>query len=169
VCFGLGGAKEGTLASMVGGSKNDVKKATPVLECYSRAVHHLGKLGCGEIGKTVNNMLHWVHSLSNQEALLLGKCYGIDAQKMRETLLQTPGRNGTLEEWDGTRFTWHEKDMDIAMDLAQARDLPMPLFGQVDQLIKFSHWHQVKELLYSKKISFLGRLLKAAPPGKSTR
>ena len=169
VCFGLGGAKEGTLASMVGGSKNDVKKATPVLECYSRAVHHLGELGCGEIGKTVNNMLHWVHSLSNQEALLLGKCYGIDAQKMRETLLQTPGRNGTLEEWDGTRFTWHEKDMDIAMDLAQARDLPMPLFGQVDQLIKFSHWNQVKELLYSKKISFLGRLLKAAPPGKSTR
>ena len=56
VCFGLGGAKEGTLASMVGGSKNDVKKATPVLECYSRAVHHLGELGCGEIGKTVNNM-----------------------------------------------------------------------------------------------------------------
>ena len=88
---------------------------------------------------------------------------------MRETLLQAPGRNGTLEEWDGTRFTWHEKDMDIAMDLAQARDLPMPLFGQVDQFIKFFHWHQVKELLYSKNISFLGRLLKAAPLGKSTR
>ena len=95
MCFGLGGAKEGTLASMVGGSKNDVKKATPVLECYSRAVHHLGELGCGEIGKTVNNMLHWVHSLLNQEALLLGKCYGIDTQKMRGTLLQAPGRNGT--------------------------------------------------------------------------
>lgn len=169
VCFGLGGAKNGTLASMVGGSKTDVKKATPVLECYSRAVHHLGDLGCGEIGKTVNNMLHWVHSLANQEVLLLAKCYGIDTQKMRETLLQAPGRNGTLEEWDGTRFTWHEKDMDIAMDLAQARDLPLPLFGQVDQLIKLSHWDQIKELLYSKTISFLGRKLKAAPPGKNTR
>ena len=99
----------------------------------------------------------------------LAKCYGIDPQKMRETLLQAPGRNGTLEEWDGTRFTWHEKDMDIAMDLAQARDLPLPLFGQVDQLIKFSHWHQIRELLYRKTISFLGRKLKAAPPGKSTR
>ncbi len=169
VCFGLGGARDGTLASMVGGTKADVKKATPVLECYSRAVHHLGPLGCGEIGKTVNNMLHWVHSLSNQEALLLGKSYGIDPQKLRETLLQSPGRNGTLEEWDGTRFTWHEKDMDIAMDLAQERELPMPLFGQVDQLIKFSHWQQIQDLLYTKKIEFLGRKLKGAPPGKTTR
>ena len=169
VCFGLGGARDGTLASMVGGTKADVKKATPVLECYSRAVHHLGPLGCGEIGKTVNNMLHWVHSLSNQEALLLGKSYGIDPQKLRETLLQSPGRNGTLEEWDGTRFTWHEKDMDIAMDLAQERELPMPLFGQVDQLIKFSHWQQIQDLLYTKKIEFLGRKLKGAPPGKNTR
>ncbi len=169
VCFGLSGARDGTLASMVGGTAADVKKATPVLECYSRAVHHLGPHGCGEIGKTVNNMLHWAHSLANQEVLLLGKCYGIDAQKMRETLLQAPGRNGTLEEWDGTRFTWHEKDMDIAMDLAQARDLPLPLFGQVDQLIKLSHWNDVKELLYGKTIKFLGRTLKAAPPGKATR
>ena len=169
VCFGLGGARDGTLASMVGGAAADVKKATPALECYSRAVHHLGPLGCGEIGKTVNNMLHWVHSLANEEVLLLAKCYGIDPQKMRETLLQAPGRNGTLEEWDGTRFTWHEKDMDIAMDLAQARDLPLPLFGQVDQLIKLSHWDNVKALLYSKTIKFLGRTLKAAPPGKATR
>lgn len=169
VCFGLGGARDGTLASMVGGSKADVKKASPAIECYSRAVHHLGPLGCGEIGKTVNNMLHWVHSLTNQEALLLAKSYGIDPQKMRETLLQAPGRNGTLEEWDGTRFTWHEKDMDIAMDLAQARDLPMPMFGQVDQMIKFSHWHQIRDLLYSDKIEYLGRELKAAPPGKPTR
>jgi len=169
VCFGLGGARDGTLASMVGGAKADVKKATPVLECYSRAVHHLGALGCGEIGKTINNMLHWVHSLANQEALLLGKCYGIDAQALRETLLECPAKNGTLERWDGTRFTWHEKDMDIAMDLAQSRDLPIPLFGQVDQLIKFSHWDDVQELLHTKKISYLGRTLKAAPPGRKTR
>jgi hypothetical protein len=45
----------------------------------------------------------------------------------------------------------------------------MPLFGQVDQLIKFSHWDHVRELLYTDKIAFLGRTLKAAPPGKPTR
>ena len=55
------------------------------------------------------------------------------------------------------------------MDLAQHRDLPMPLFGQLDQLIRFSHWHDVRDLLYTKKIEFLGRTLKAAPLGKATR
>ncbi len=169
VCYGLDGAKNGTLASTVGGTRKDVEKARPVLECYSRAVHHLGALGCGEIGKTLNNMLHWVHSIANQEVLLLGKVYGIDAQKMRETLMECPGKNGTLERWDGTRFTWQEKDLDIGMDLAQQRNLPMPLFGQVDQLIKFSHYKQVQDLLYTRKINYLGRDLKSAPPGKTTR
>lgn len=114
VCFGLDGARDGKLASTVGGSKKDVEKARPVLECYSRAVHHLGELGAGEIGKTINNMLHWAHCIANYEAILLGKVYGIDGQKLRETLLQCPGTNGTLERWDETRFTWQEKDMDIA-------------------------------------------------------
>lgn len=168
VCYGLDGAQEGTLVSTVGGDKKDFNKAKPVLECYSRAAFHLGDLGCGELGKTINNMLHWAHSLANQEVLLLGKVYGIDAQKMREMLLQMPGTNGTLDRWDGTRFTWQEKDLDIAMDLAQKRRLPMPLFGAVDQLIKLSHHSQVSDLLYSKKIEYLGRQLKAAPPGKET-
>jgi 3-hydroxyisobutyrate dehydrogenase len=65
VCFGLVGARDGTLASLVGGSKKDVKKARPVLECFSRAVHHFGELGAGEIGKTVNNMIHWAHCIAN--------------------------------------------------------------------------------------------------------
>ena len=29
--------------------------------------------------------------------------------------------------------------MDIALDLAQKRKLPLPLFGQVDQMIKWFH------------------------------
>ena len=166
VCYGLDGAEEGTLVSTVGGEKKDFDKAKPVMECYSRAVFHVGALGCGELGKTINNMLHWVHSIANQEVLLLGKVYGIDPQKMREMILQMPGTNGTLARWDGTRFTWQEKDLDIALDLAQKRKLPLPLFGAVDQLIKLSHHKDVSDLLYTKKISYLGRDLKAAPPGE---
>ena len=83
VAFGLSGARDGTLASLVGGAKKDVEKARPVLACYSRAVHHLGDLGSGEIGKTINNMLHWAHCIANYEAILLGKVYGIDGQKLR--------------------------------------------------------------------------------------
>ena len=157
VCYGLDGARDGTLMSTVGGAKKDYNKARPVLECYSRAAPHLGELGAGEIGKTCNNMLHWAHSIANYEVILLAKAYGIDGQKMRETLLKCPGNNGTLERWDETKFTWQEKDMDIALDLAQKRRVMMPLFGQVDQLIKLFHADDVAELLYKKKSHYLGK------------
>lgn len=163
VCFGLGGARDGTLASLVGGAAQDVEKARPVLECYSRAVHHLGELGAGEIGKTLNNMLHWAHCIANYEAILLGKVYGLDAQKLRETLLQCPATNGTLQRWDGTKFTWQEKDMDIALELAQKRKLPLPLFGQVDQLIKWFHADDVAALLYKKEAPYMGRTYSGKP------
>ena len=167
VCFGLGGARDGTLASLVGGAKKDVEKARPVLECYSRAVHHLGETGSGEIGKTLNNMLHWAHCIANYEAILLGKVYGINAEKLRETLLQCPGTNGTLERWDGTKFTWQEKDMDIALDLAQKRKLPLPLFGQVDQMIKWFHADDVAALLYKKEAPYMGKKYSGRPIAKS--
>lgn len=166
VCFGLEGARDGTLASLVGGAKKDVKKARPVIACYSRAVHHLGELGAGEIGKTINNMLHWAHSIANYEAILLGKVYGLNGQKLRETMVQCPGNNGTLERWDGTRFTWQEKDMDIALDLAQARQLPLPLFGQVDQMIKWFHADHVHALLYEKSAPYMGRTYTGKPISK---
>lgn len=157
VCYGLDGARDGKLMSTCGGAKKDYDKARPVIECYSRAAPLLGELGAGEIGKTCNNMLHWAHSIANYEVLLLAKTYGIDAQKMRETLMLCPGNNGTLERWDETRFTWQEKDMDIALDLAQQRKVLMPLFGQVDQLIKLFHADDVAELLYDKtKAHYLG-------------
>lgn len=163
VAFGLDGARDGTLASCVGGEKKSVEKARPVLECYSRAVHHLGDLGSGELGKTMNNMLHWAHAIANYEAILLGKVYGLDAQKVRAMLCQMPGTNGTLVRWEETRFTWQGKDMDIGMDLAQKRDLPLPFFGVVDQMIKWFHADDVKALLNKKKAPYMGKTYEGKP------
>jgi len=157
VCFGLSGAEEGTLASLCGGSAADIDDARPVLDCYSRAVHHIGPLGCGQIAKTVNNMLHWAHCVANFEALLIAKRFGIDAQMLREVLLQCPARNGTLENWDATRFTWPVKDMDIALALAREGELTLPLFGQVDHLVQTLTPDAVKGLLYGEAAPYLGR------------
>jgi hypothetical protein len=40
--------------------------------------------------------------------------------------------------------------MDIALDLAQKRKLPLPFFGQVDQMIKWFRADDVAALLYKK-------------------
>jgi 3-hydroxyisobutyrate dehydrogenase len=156
VCFGLSGAKEGELVSLCGGSEADVERARPVLMAYSRAVYHVGPLGAGQLAKGCNNMLHWAACVANFEVLLLAKRFGVDAQRMREILLDCPGRNGTLAHWDDTRFTWPEKDMDIALDLAQTGGLRLPLFGQVDQLVKLLSPDQVKGLLYGDETTYLG-------------
>lgn len=156
VCFGLSGAKEGTLVSLCGGETTDVAAARDVLLAYSRQVYHVGKLGAGQLAKTVNNLLHWSACVANFEALLLAKRFGLDAQALREILLDCPADNGTLRHWDTTRFTWPAKDMDAALDLAQAGGLSLPHFGQVDQLIKLLTPDHVKALLYGDAVSYLG-------------
>ena len=156
VVFGLQGAKDGELVSLCGGSADDVAFVEPVLMGYSRAIHHVGPVGAGQLAKTCNNMMHWVACVANYEVLLLAKRFGVDAQRMREILLDCPAHNVTLKRWDSTRFTWHEKDMDVALDLAQDGGVPLPLFGQVDQLVKRLGPEQVKELLYGPEAEYLG-------------
>jgi 3-hydroxyisobutyrate dehydrogenase len=164
VVYGRLGAKEGNLVSLCGGAAEDIARIEPVLKCYSRAIHHVGPVGAGQLAKTCNNMMHWAACVTNYETLLLAKRYGVDAQRMREILLDCPAHNTTLKRWDTTRFTWHEKDMDIALDLAQSAGLALPLYGQVDQLVKRLGPDRVKELLYGAEAEYLGMKVTPLPP-----
>lgn len=164
VVFGAAGAREGTLLSLCGGDEEDIEAVRPVLMCYSRDVVRVGPVGAGQVAKACNNLLHWVHCVANYETLLLAKRYGLDAQRMREVLLDCPGTNGTLRRWDTTRFTWQEKDMDVTMDMAQRLGLVLPLAGQVDQIIKLLKADDVKALLYGQETSYLGQPVRPLAP-----
>ncbi len=156
VAYGLQGARKGELITLCGGTEADVARVAPLLASWSRSVEHLGPVGAGQLGKTCNNMLHWAACVANYETLALARACGLDAQAMRETLLKCPGRNTTLERWDTSRFTWHEKDMDVALDLAQEAGLPLPLFGLVDQLVKRLGPEDVRALLHGGDAAYLG-------------
>jgi 3-hydroxyisobutyrate dehydrogenase-like beta-hydroxyacid dehydrogenase len=157
VVFGALGAQEGNLLSLCGGEAADVDRARPVLLSYSRGVEHVGPLGAGQLAKTCNNLLHWIHSVANFETLAIAKRFGADPQRMREVLLNCPAENGTLRRWDSTKFTWQEKDMDFVIALAQDGGLVLPLTGQVDQLIKTMKADDVAALLYERQCTYLGR------------
>jgi 3-hydroxyisobutyrate dehydrogenase-like beta-hydroxyacid dehydrogenase len=165
VVFGAAGARDGKLLSLCGGDAADVQRARPVMLSYSRDAEHVGPLGAGQLAKTCNNLLHWIHCVANFETLAIAKRYGIDAQRMREVLMKCPGDNGTLRRWDSTRFTWQEKDMDFVIELAQKGDLVLPLSGHVDQLIKTLSATDVASLLYEPECTYLGR--RVAPLAKS--
>ena len=164
VVYGASGAREGTLLSLVGGAEEDVERARPALMAYSRNVLRVGPVGAGQLAKACNNLLHWVHCVSNYETLLIAKRFGIDAQRMREVLLECPAFNLTLKRWDTTKFTWQEKDMDVTMDLAQDAGLVLPLAGQTDQLVKLLSAADVKALLYGEECEYLGRTIVPLSP-----
>src|SRR6185437_14915362 len=83
VVFGAKGAQEGNLLSLCGGEAGDVERARPVMMAYSRGVEHVGPLGAGQLAKTCNNLLHWIHCVANFETLAIAKRYGVDAPNAR--------------------------------------------------------------------------------------
>ncbi len=165
VVYGSAGAKAGNLLTLAGGDEADIATARPALMAYSRDVVRIGALGHGQIAKTANNMLHWAHCVGNYEAILLAKAYGLDAQRLREVLLICPATNGTLETWDDTFLTWQEHDMDVVMDLAQSARVTLPLFGQIDQLVKLITHQDIQDLLYGDKASYLGKTVATGAAG----
>lgn len=157
IVFGLRGAEEGNLGSLCGGDAAHVERARPVLAAYSRFVEHVGGIGAGQLAKACNNMLHWAFCVANYEVLALSKRFGVPPSRMRDILLQCPSRNGTLERWDSTNLTWHEKDLDVALDMAQTGKLSLPLFGQVDQLVKNLDRDRFQALMGGKDVDYLGQ------------
>src|SRR5205085_7639324 len=102
------------------------------IAAFSRQVLHVGALGAGQITKTINNMLLWACMVANYESLSFAKQLGVDVTKLIEALGHGSGANWSLSRWGKSTGKWAEKDMDVALDLAQGAKVAMPLAGLVD-------------------------------------
>lgn len=100
VSGGTGAATAGTLTFMVGGEKAPFEKAKPVLEKMGKKVFHAGPSGCGQVAKVCNNMLLAIHMIGTCEALAMGKNLGLDPKILSEIMLQSSGRNWSLEVYN---------------------------------------------------------------------
>jgi 3-hydroxyisobutyrate dehydrogenase-like beta-hydroxyacid dehydrogenase len=147
VVLGQEAANNGTVTSYVGGEGRWIERARPVLACYSAQVLHLGPIGSGQIAKTINNMLLWACISANFEALTLAKQLGVDISRLITALGHGSGANWSLSRWGKSTGKWAEKDMDVALDLAQHAHVPTPLAGLVDQLMKGINQEKMKALL----------------------
>ena len=68
---GVGLAKKGMLAFLVGGSGENYSRAKPLLECMGKNVIHCGDNGNGQAAKICNNMLLGISMIGTSEALQL--------------------------------------------------------------------------------------------------
>ena len=147
VVLGQQAADEGRLTIYVGGEDEFVARARPALSAFGKQVIHVGGVGAGQIAKTLNNMLLWACMSANMEVLTLAKTLGVDVPRMIDALGQGSGANWSLARWGRGTGKWAEKDMDVALDLAQIAKVPVPLAALVDQLMKTINPERMKALL----------------------
>jgi 3-hydroxyisobutyrate dehydrogenase len=136
ICRGRFAADDGTLLALVGGKPDAVERGRPIYRCFCSDYAHLGEVGHGQVGKTMNNLLLWINAVGLIEAGRLAETTGIDLVKLRAALLISSGASDALKEWDGVSFTWALKDMQIVADLADKAGLSLPITGAIKELVK---------------------------------
>jgi 3-hydroxyisobutyrate dehydrogenase-like beta-hydroxyacid dehydrogenase len=147
VVLGQPAADAGTLTVFCGGKADAFEKAKPVLSAFGTNVMHVGASGLGQLTKTANNMLLWACMAANYEVLSLARKLGADVPKLVAALQHSSGANWSLEKWGQSTGKWAEKDMDVALELAQDAKMAVPLSALVDQLMKGMNQEKMKSLL----------------------
>jgi 3-hydroxyisobutyrate dehydrogenase len=116
-------------------------------------IFHAGEHGAGQVAKICNNMLLSVLMSGTAEALQLGIDNGLDPKVLSEIMLQSSGRNWTLELYNpcpdvmpnvpssndyqgGFMVDLMNKDLRLAMQCAADSQSAVPMGAQAQNLYK---------------------------------
>jgi len=89
-------AATGTLTLMVGGNREAIERATPVLNCMGTDTYYCGGPGTGHAMKMTNNLLATTIMIANTEALAIGAKNGLTLELMQEVMRTTMAWNQQL-------------------------------------------------------------------------
>ena len=137
VTGGTEGAKAGTLSVLVGGDAKDLERARPLLEVLGSAITHFGPVGSGQEAKAVNQVLVAGSYAAVAEALELAERLGLDRQQVVAALKGGAAGSWALEHRStpmindhyplGFKLALHRKDLAIALEVAEAQQLELPV------------------------------------------
>jgi 3-hydroxyisobutyrate dehydrogenase len=91
VSGGVKGAVAGTLAFMVGGDSEVVRRAHLILEPMAGKIIHCGAAGTGQAAKVCNNMVLAVQQIAIGEAFVLAEKLGLTAQALFDVITGATG------------------------------------------------------------------------------
>jgi 3-hydroxyisobutyrate dehydrogenase len=147
VSGGPQGAHAGTLAIMVGAGESTFAHIEPVLRTVSRNVHHVGGVGSGHTMKLVINLMSACNRVAALEAIHLSSACGIELRTAIEVINLSGGRSYISEstypkylmdgdfEAQGFALGLLDKDVRLAMELADARQHPMAVGPVVERFL----------------------------------
>lgn len=99
VSGGVAGAEAGSLTFMVGGDKNVVERALPILQLMGKKIVHAGKAGTGQAAKICNNLLLGISMIGVCEAFSLAEKLGLEAKNFFEI-----SSNASGQCWSMTKY-----------------------------------------------------------------
>jgi 3-hydroxyisobutyrate dehydrogenase len=137
VSGGSEGARLGTLTMFVGGSEPDVARAQPILAAMGKTITHMGPLGNGQSAKAVNQVVISGVYLGVAEGIVLGIKAGLDPHRLVAALSGGSAQSWVLtnrsdriidDEYPlGFRLALHQKDLAIALELAEQTGTMLPM------------------------------------------
>lgn len=134
-------AIDGTLSFMCGGKPEVFEKVEKILHCMGSSVVLVGKIGSGNVTKLANQIMVAVNIAGMSEALVLATKAGVDPEQVFEAIRGGLAGSTVLNAKapmilnrnfnPGFRIGLHIKDLNNAMDTANAHRMELPLTNQV--------------------------------------
>ena len=145
VSGGVPRAKTAELAIMFGGSEALLERVRPILNTMGNAIQHTGEVGSAHAMKALNNLVSAGGFLIGIEALLIGKRFGLDPDKMVDVLNASTGMNNSTQKKfkqfvlsgkynSGFGLDLMVKDLSIALGIAKDTGTPAPFSSMCREL-----------------------------------
>ena len=142
---GQSGAIAGTLAIMVGGSRDSFDAVLPVLQAMGQNITYVGDNGSALVVKLANNLIAAATMAAVAEALAMAAKAGVDPGLVQQVLSKATARGWIIEEKlprsvlmgdlrPGFKLSLMQKDMGLAQDYGKTMGVPMFVSGLVYQL-----------------------------------
>ena len=147
VSGGVGGAAEGKLAIMCGGTPELFEELKPILSILGTSLTLCGSLGAGNTTKLVNQHIIAVEIATVAEAFAMGKKAGVEPEAIYNAIRGGYAGSKVLDgkltaamdrQFEaGFRLDLHIKDMVNAVETGYAMGAPMPLGSLVLDMMKY--------------------------------
>lgn len=137
VSGGVEGARDATLAIMVGGDTQAFERAKPVLSAMGKTITHFGPTGSGQAAKATNQIMCAGIIEAVSEAMAFAKAQSLPLDRVVETLGKGAGSSwyfvhrapnmvrGSYPA--GFRVRLHAKDLGICRDMAARFGVTLPV------------------------------------------
>jgi len=149
VSGGPRGAASGQLTMFIGGDRDDIQRAEPVLAALGTKRFHIGRVTAGQVAKLVNNLLVASHLLTASEAFKMAESAGVAVEQLIDAVNAGSGRSGvTLYNYpsrimngafdSGFTMGLMRKDVNLAVNLIEQSGLRLPVSSKVGAIWKAS-------------------------------